>query len=154
MKRIKLLALNLLFICSASAMAGVSATDPWIRGTVAAQKATGAFMTLKSPSATRLVSASVPAAIADLVEVHEMTQSDGVMKMRAIDGLDIPAHQPVALKPGSYHIMLMKLKRALTAGEKIPVTLKFVNAAKETETLTVEAEVRAMNQPNHGHHSH
>lgn len=142
-----------LMLTAIPALADVSASEPWIRGTVAKQTATGAFMTLKSTKATQLVSASSP--VAAVTEVHEMAMEGNVMKMRPMSALDVPANTPVELKPGSYHIMLMSLKRPLEAGEKIPVTLTFQDAAKKKETLEVQAEVRVMTAPPMQHqHNH
>ena len=55
---------------AAQAWAEVAVTEAWVRGTVPAQKATGAFMKLKSSEDAKLVSAASPAA--KIVEVHEM----------------------------------------------------------------------------------
>jgi hypothetical protein len=79
---------------------------------VAQQKATGAFMQIVSQQGGRLVQASSP--VAAVVEIHEMTMENNVMKMRAIPGLDLPAGKPVDLKPGGYHVMLMDLKPLLS----------------------------------------
>ncbi len=129
---------------SSHAFADVSAEGAWVRGTVAKQTATGAFMTLKTAKATQLISAASP--VAEVVEVHEMVMDGNMMKMRALAKLDIPANTPVELKPGSYHIMLMGLKKPLVDGEKVPLTLNFENAAKQKEKLELQAEVRPMTQ--------
>ena len=129
---------------SSHAFADVSAEGIWVRGTVAKQTATGAFMTLKTAKATQLISAASP--VAEVVEVHEMVMDGNMMKMRALAKLDIPANTPVELKPGSYHIMLMGLKKPLVDGEKVPLTLNFENAAKQKEKLELQAEVRPMTQ--------
>ena len=68
--------------------AEVSVDEPWVRGTVAAQKATGAFMRLTAASPLRLVGASSP--VAATVEVHEMAMEHNVMKMRPVAGLSVP----------------------------------------------------------------
>ena len=48
--------------------------------------------------------------IAAAVEVHEMSMSDGVMKMRKLDkGLEIKPGQTVELKPGGYQTSLFML---------------------------------------------
>jgi copper(I)-binding protein len=86
-------------------MAQVTVKDPWVRATVPAQKATGAFMQITSAQDARLVEARSP--VAGVVEVHEMVMEKEVMKMRAIKGLDLPAGKTVELKPGGYHVMLM-----------------------------------------------
>ena len=56
-----------------------------------------------------------------------MKMDGGVMKMRAVDKLALPAGKPVDLKPGGYHVMLMDLKQPLKEGETVPVTLTFVD---------------------------
>jgi copper(I)-binding protein len=56
------------------------------------------------------------------------------MKMRAVPSLDLPAGKAVDLKPGGYHVMLMDLKKPLTAGDTIPITL-VVESAGQRETL-------------------
>lgn len=125
---------------SALAMADVSVKDSWVRGTVAGQSATGAFMELKSTEDATLVGAS--STVAGVVEVHEMTMDNGVMKMRALPRLTLPAGKPVALKPGGYHIMLMDLKQPLKKGDSVPLTLKLEGKDKKSSTLEVKAEVR------------
>lgn len=150
MHTIKATLLASLFAVSFNVVAEVSVTNPWVRGTVAKQTSTGAFMTLKSDQATQLISASSP--VAGLVEIHEMAMDGQTMKMRAIPAINLPANTAVELKPGSYHIMLMQLKQPLEASSKVPVTLNFVNAAKQKESVEIQAEVRAMNhQPEHAH---
>ncbi len=115
----------------------VEARDAWVRATVPGQKATGAFMTLKAAQATRLVGVESP--VAGVAEVHEMKLDDGVMRMRALpQGLELPAGQPVALKSGGYHLMLMDLKQQVVAGSSVPVTLKFRNAKGEDSTLVLQ----------------
>ena len=117
-------------------------TDAWVRGTVAEQKATGAFMQLTSIAGGKLVSASSTAA--GVVEIHEMKMEGSAMQMRAIRGLDLPAGQAVALKPGSYHMMLLDLKAPLVAGSTVDLTLVVEGKDGKRETLQVKAPVRAL----------
>ena len=140
------LALALLAL-SASSVSVVSAADldiksPWVRGTVAGQKATGAFMELTSASGVAIVGASSP--VANVTEIHEMKMDGGVMKMRAIPRLDVAAGKPVSLAPGGYHVMLMDLKQQLKKGDVVPLTLQIENKDKKVETIEVKAEVREL----------
>ena len=73
----------------------VKVEEPWVRGTVAQQKATGAFMRLTADKNARLVAVSSP--VAGVVEIHEMAMEKDVMKMRAIPGLDLPAGRTTEL---------------------------------------------------------
>ncbi len=128
-------------LASFAAQAQVKVADPWVRATVAPQKATGAFMQLTSEQAVKVVAASSP--VAAVVEIHEMKMDDGVMKMRAVDALPLPAGQAVALKPGSYHVMLMGLKAPIKAGETVPLTLTVEGADGKRTAVEIKAEARA-----------
>lgn len=116
--------------------------DPWVRGTVANQKATGMFAQITSTSGAKLVSATSP--VAGVVEIHEMAMDGNVMKMRAIPGLELPAGKAVELKPGGYHVMLMDLKQELKVGQSVPVTLVIEGPGGKRETVEVKAPVKAL----------
>ena len=128
-------------LASFAAQAQVKVDDPWVRATVAPQKATGAFMQLTAPKPMKVVSVSSP--VAAMVEIHEMKMDDGVMKMRAVEALPLPAGQAVALKPGSYHVMLMGLKRPIKAGEIVPLTLTVEGEDKQRDTVEIKAVARS-----------
>jgi copper(I)-binding protein len=124
------------------AAAQVAVADPWVRGTVAGQKATGAFMQLKSPTDAALVGAASP--VAKIVEIHEMKMDGGVMKMSAVDRLPLPAGKTVDLKPGGYHVMLMDLSQELKEGQSVPVTLTFEDKAGKKTSVEVKAAVKPL----------
>jgi copper(I)-binding protein len=128
-----------------SAQAQVAVSDPWVRGTVAGQQATGAFMQLKASADATLVGAASP--VAGVVEVHEMKMDGGVMRMSAIGRLALPAGKTVELKPGGYHVMLMDLKQPLKEGETVPVTLTFEDKAGKRQAVEVKVPVRALTAP-------
>lgn len=128
-----------LFAGSALAV-DLEVTAPWVRGTVPAQKATGAFMQLTSKAGVTLVGVASPAA--SVVELHEMVMDNNMMKMRALPRLDVQAGKLVELKPGSYHVMLIDLKKPLAKGEIVPITLKVEGKDKKVELVEVKAEVR------------
>jgi copper(I)-binding protein len=128
---------------------------PWSRATPAGAAVAGGYLVItnKGLSAERLVSFTTD--LADQPEVHEMTNEGGVMKMRPLaKGLVIPAGGTVKLEPGGYHLMLLKLKKSLTAGQRYKATLLFEKAG----LVEVEFEVRAMGEGQKksqgGHHNH
>jgi copper(I)-binding protein len=126
------------------AVAQVTVGDPWVRATVPAQKATGAFMQITAATDARLVEAKSP--VAGMVQVHEMSMDGGVMKMRELDkGLALPAGKTVDLKPGGYHVMLMELKQQMKEGDSMPLTLVFESADKKRTSIEVKAAIRALN---------
>lgn len=140
MRRLLLVPALLLSLAAQAQSPAVKVDDAWVRATVAPQKATGAFMQLTSAHAAKVVAASSP--VAGMVEIHEMKMDDGVMKMRAVDALPLPAGQAVALKPGSYHVMLMGLQRPIKAGEVVPLTLTVEGADGKRTDVEVKAKAR------------
>lgn len=131
---------------AAAAETTVQVEDPWVRGTVTGQPATGAFMRLTPSAHTRLVAARSP--VAGVVEIHEMAMDDNVMKMRQIPGLDLAAGRTMDLKPGGYHVMLMSLKQALKGGQTVPLTLVFEDERGKRFEQTLVAPVTALGAGN------
>jgi periplasmic copper chaperone A len=133
-KTLKLPALLLEIVASSAAaqsptaalLPPVQVSGAWVRATVPGQKGSGAFMKITSQTALRLVGISSPAA--GVAEVHEMKMDGDVMKMRAVDALDLPAGKTVELKSGGYHVMLMDLRQTLPKGSMMPMTLRFRDA--------------------------
>lgn len=139
------------------AHAQVTVKDPWVRATVPAMKATGAFMQITSTQDARLVEVKSP--VAGIIEIHEMAMEKNVMKMRALpDGLELPAGKAVELKPGGYHVMLMDLKQQMKEGGTVPMTLVVEGKDKKRSTIEVKAPVKPLAAPGPmeaGHkHSH
>lgn len=144
-------------ICSLSASLityaqgpAVDVKDAWIRGTVAGQKATGAYMDITSKVPARLVSVATPAA--GMVQIHKMKMEGGVMKMFPVDAVELPANHMVKLAPGGFHLMLMALKHPLKAGDRVPLNLTFELKGGKRETVGLQVEVRALTgEMRHGH---
>ena len=123
----------------------VTVADAWVRATVAAQRATGAFLklTVRGGDVT-LIAASSP--VAGVTQIHEMAMSEGVMRMREVTGgVPLKAGQSFELKPGGYHIMMMDLKQPVKAGDRVLLSLTFKQANGQQTTTQVDAEVRGLN---------
>jgi copper(I)-binding protein len=76
-------------------------------------------------------------------EVHEMSHAGGVMKMRKVEALDLPANRVVKLEPGGFHVMLFDIARPLKPGERVALTLIVEQGGKRVE-VPVDAEVRPL----------
>jgi copper(I)-binding protein len=138
----KLFAAILLLGASALAHADVKVKDPWVRATVAQQRATGAFMELSSTDVVRVI--EVRSSAARIVEIHQMLMDNNVMKMQAVPALELKPGKVTELKPGGYHVMLMDLVKPLSAGDHVPLTLVIEAADKKVSQIEVHAEVRAL----------
>lgn len=124
---------------------GVEVSAAWARPSAMAMDMGGggmgngaAYMVLRNTGSQpdKLVSAAGD--VAGAIELHTMTDNNGVMEMRQVDGIDLPVGEQVELRPGGFHVMLIGLKSELKPGDRIPLTLTFQNAG----TVDVVAEVR------------
>jgi len=135
----RLLAVAACLVVAGAALAQtdqLEVSDAWTRATPAKAENGVAFLTIRTPTPDRLVSVSSP--MAKKAELHTMEMAGMVMKMRPLAGLDIPAGQPVTLKPGGEHIMLMGLNGPLREGQSFPLTLTFEKAGAREVTVAVE----------------
>ena len=78
-----------------------------------------------------------------------MSMDGGVMKMRPLAEIELPASRTVSLKPGGNHIMLIDIKRELKVGERVPLKLTVRDSHGASSTLNVDAEVRAVGTAAH-----
>ena len=127
----------------------VSVSKPWVRATVAGQSVAGAYMDITAKDAAALVGAASP--VAARAEMHTMTMDGGVMRMRPLAKLELPAGKTVNLKPGGFHVMLIDIRRELKAGDRVPLTLTVQDSRGTQSTLRVDAEVRAAAGGSHMH---
>lgn len=114
--------------------------SPWTRATPGGAKIAGGYLkiTNNGKSADRLTGATT--AGADHVEIHEMSMTGGVMKMRPLaDGLTIKPGETVELKPGGFHMMFMDIKKPLKQGDVLKATLTFEKAGKVDVSFSVNA---------------
>lgn len=117
---------------------GLSVTKAWARATPGLAKNGGAYVTIvnRTGKDDRLVAASGD--VAARVEIHTHIMDNGVMRMRRVEGIDIPAGKTLNMRPGGYHVMLIGLHKPLKKGETFPITLTFRSGAKETVTIEVQ----------------
>ncbi len=124
---------------------GVIVHEAWARASAGAATTGAAYVTLMGgPQPDSLVGVSTP--IAANAEPHETINDNGVMKMRPVAAVPIPAHQMVTFAPSGMHIMLMGLKQPLAAGQSFPLTLTFAHAPP----VTVDVKVRGLGRGTSG----
>jgi copper(I)-binding protein len=131
----------------------VKVTDPWAKATVPGQKVGGVYMQIVARENLRLT--GVKSAAAETAEVHQMKMENGMMRMRAVPSLELPAGKRVKLEPGGYHVMLFDLKQSLVTGQKLKLELIFEDAGKREHRVRIEAIVRdrdAGTAATHEHH--
>ncbi len=116
------------FFASAAA-ADVTVTDPWARASILAARPAAAYVTIESTNHDRLIQIRTPIAAKVMIHATE-TGTDGVSRMRHIEGLELPAGQVVSLAPGGLHLMLMGVESKLQEGTSFPMTLVFEKAGE------------------------
>src|SRR3954453_21025061 len=125
---------------------GVEITDAWARATPGGAENGAAYLTLVAPAGDRLTGVASPAA--PKAQLHEMTNDQGVMKMREVPAIDLPPGKPVTLKPGGLHIMMMGLKDPLLPGQSVPLTLRFEKSGTREVSAAI-GKVGAMGPETH-----
>ncbi len=137
-------------ILAATAGDGVLVEDPYVRAVPPGQPNSASFMALRNTSdqTYRLVGASSD--VAEVVELHTHTLEDGMMRMRQVDHIELPAGETVSLKPGGLHIMLIGLKQKLVPDDEILLTLKFSDGSARE----VSAPVRKIRMSMEGMSGH
>ncbi len=135
-----------------SAYAGdVKVKDAWARATAPGQDTGMAMAVITSKQAATLVGASSKAC--KTVELHSMVTDGGMMQMRQVEAIDLPAGQAVDMEAQGYHLMLIGLKKPLQEGKKISLTLKVRTANGKEKKVKFSAKVIGMtaNKPEAGH---
>jgi len=132
----------LLSACASTALAQIEVRDAWIRATVPSAKTSGLYLQITSKQDAQLV--AVRSSAAGVAEIHQMKMEGQMMRMHAVDGIELPAGQTINLAAGGYHIMLMDLKRQLKEGETVPVTLVFRKQSKGSDTVALEVAVKPL----------
>ena len=119
----------------------VTVQDSWATTTLGAQTSAAAYFTLVNDSnePRQLTAISTPLGEAEL---HQTSMEHGMMSMEPVKQLTIPAHGTLSLKPGGQHVMLTGLKKPITPGEKVLLSLKL----DKGETLTLSAPAQSMRE--------
>ncbi len=128
----------------------VVVSDAWTRATAPGQTVAGVYFNIESDSDARLV--GVETGLTDVAELHYMNMEDGVMRMRSLPKVDLPARETVKFAPGGLHVMLFELKRPLEAGGELGLTLLVEDGGGRQTRVNVSAEVRNLDGSKAHHH--
>jgi copper(I)-binding protein len=111
---------------------------PWARATPPGARIAAVYLEIRNSGAApdRVIGAATP--VAERVELHVMSVSNGVMKMRERPDFEVPARQRLVLQPGGSHLMIVGIKKPFAKGDRIPLTLRFERAGE----VAIELEVQ------------
>lgn len=148
MKRLSTL-LGTLVVSSSLWAADIEIQTPYARAVPPGQPNSAAFMQLinRGQEAVALIGARSEAS--RVVELHTHTQEQGVMRMRQIKRIELPAGERVDLQPGGLHLMLIGLQAPLSEGQQLEMTLEFSDGSEQQLQVPVQ---RVMPRSMKGHH--
>jgi copper(I)-binding protein len=152
--RSALLALLLAPLGSVLAAGHLMVEDPWVREGPPTAPALGAFMVLMNHSDQAMDLVGASSDVCDRVEIHRTVMDGKMARMIKQDKITIPANGKAVLKPGDYHIMLIRPHKAYKAGEKIDITLIMADGSKIPVSAEVRKAMGGMMMHNHGMHQH
>lgn len=118
-------------------LANLKISGAFARASPVMAQAGAGFMTIANAGAAdRLVAAK--SGVSEVVELHTHIEENGMKAMRKVDFIDVPANGAVELKPGSFHVMFIKLKERLQEGSLVEVTLVFEKSGEVAVKLPVK----------------
>lgn len=139
---------------SLSAFGELIVENAHIRESIPGAPNSAAFMTLSNTSDQDVVLTSVTSELAGATELHNHINDGGVMRMREVPEILVPAGQSVDLKPGGLHVMFMGLVNPLKQGEQGV----FILVDQSGQEYPVEAPVKKikmqMKHDHQGEHKH
>jgi copper(I)-binding protein len=118
--------------------AEVAIGDPYVRAVPPGQANSAVFMSLENRSDQDQALVAAESDVSEIVELHTHIEEGGMMRMRRIEKIDVPAGETVILQPGGLHVMLIGLQQALEPGQTIDLTLVFEDGSR----MPVQAPVR------------
>lgn len=144
-----------LFVAGNTFAADIEIKDAWAKASIGQVRNGAAFLTVVNHGMADRIT-GVRSALADKTELHTHIMENNVMKMRQVDGgVDVPMHGEVLFKPGSYHVMLIGLKKPLAEGEMVNVTLEFEKAGDVPVMVNVlDPMAKGMTKMDHGTMDH
>lgn len=127
---------------------------PWARASAPTARTGAAFLSVRNESDApdRLVGVETPAA--ERAELHTHLEENGIMRMRRIPAIDVPAHATVNLEPGGFHVMLMGLHAPLAEGETFPITLTFEKSGSVRIIVPVQGVAASVPETPASSHTH
>jgi copper(I)-binding protein len=128
----------------------IEITAPYVRAVPPGQPNSAAFMTLTNSGDVDGALVAAASSAAEVVELHTHAMVDGMMRMRRIERIDLPAADTVELAPGGLHIMLIGLVAPLVIDETVEIRLNFDDGSERLVSAPVRA-IQPMQAPHQAH---
>lgn len=102
---------------AAAACADLRVHDAWVADAPPGAPVRVGYAVLENAGAVPLLIDRIDGGDFDAVAPHRMSVVDGIMQMRPLPRLEVPAHGRLALQAGGDHLMLSGPHRALQPGD-------------------------------------
>ena len=111
----------------------ITAMNPWVRMAIVPEGSdapdappinSAAYLVLTNPTGEADALVAVETEVSDTAEIHSVSMDEGVMRMRAVDSIAVPAGGEAVLEQGGYHIMLIRLRGPLAEGDSVALRLR------------------------------
>ncbi|GGA80487.1 transporter [Neiella marina] len=126
----------------------IKVEDAYVRAAIPGVPNTAAFLSIVSACQEPVSLVGGQTELANRLELHTHVHQDGMMKMRQVDAIVVPANGAVQLKPGGYHLMMMGIDSAINDKTSIPILLTFSNG----QQLSIDAPLKDLKSSHHHHH--
>lgn len=100
---------------------------------------TALYFTIENNGSAEEQLVAVETDVARVVEIHETRNENGLMRMRPVEAVSVPADDEVAFEPGGFHVMLIDIYEELEPGDTVAVTLVF-DSGERLELPTVPVQ--------------
>ena len=136
----KIIGTTLFLLLSAGLHAAdsIEITNPWVNQTPPSTMSNAGYMEISNNSGSPVILQSVKSPQFGMSHIHQTKMEDGLMKMKPVHGLEIPANETVTLEPGGLHIMMMNRTESLNAGDEVDLNLEF----SDGQQIAVKATVK------------
>ncbi len=138
--------------CGSVFAGGIQVEGAWARATAPGQDTAMVDMTIVSDKSAKLTGFTSPAS--QSAEMHSMTHDKGMMKMREVKTIELPAGQRINLGEAGFHLMLLGLRAPLKAGDSLPLTLNLQAADNSLVKVDVKTEIKPLTDMSHDEHMH
>lgn len=116
---------------------GIKVENTYVR-TAAQGMESAAYFKISNASSVADTLYDVKASFAEMAMLHESFRKNGMVGMKEVEHVVVPAESSVVFKPGGYHVMLMNVKQDLKTGMKVHLQLIFRRGGK----IEVDAPVK------------
>ena len=123
--------------CDVARVGKIEIERAWSRASIGIDRPGVVYLTIRNTGAADDVLMGITTTVADRPMLHETVVTDGIASMPHVMSVPVPAGGTIALEPGGFHAMLMRLNQTLEKGATFPVTLTFQNAG----AVTVDVEI-------------